>query len=163
VRIFADDIVALLDRLDAWPAVIVGTSMGGYVALQLALMERVRIGKLVLCHTACSRRVPPEVMSERLAALRAGDMADYARVAVTHSLGPDAPDALVRRVVDMVAANDKTAFVQIFAGEALDFDLYADLSSLSLPTCVISSEADKVVPYARSLELHRGIAGAQLK
>lgn len=163
VQRYADDVIALLDTLQAWPAVIVGTSMGGYVALAIALKERSRVAKLVLCHTACSRRVPPDVMAERLAALRSGTMRDYAKVAVKHAVSRFASDDLRRRVVDMLGANDQAAFIQIFSGTTLDFNFCAQLPSLSLPALIISSEEDQVVPYTRSVELHHGMPNAPLK
>lgn len=163
VQIFAGDMVRLLDSLQAWPAVIVGTSLGGYVALQIALQEGARVKKLALCHTACSRRVPSEVMAERLAALQSGEMLDYARVAAKTAVAPSATAAIRQCVVDMLGANDKATFTKIFSGTTLDFDLCAQLPFLSIPTLIISSEDDKVVPYARSLELHRGIADSRLE
>ncbi len=163
VDIFASDVITLLDRLSAWPATIVGTSMGGYVALAIALRECARLDRLVLCHTACSRRVPPDVMAERLAALHAGDMSDYARVAAKTAIAPAASDDLRARVVDMIGANDKEAFIDIFSGTTLDFDYCSSLSFVRIPTLIISSPDDKVVPHARSLELHEKIAGAKFE
>jgi 3-oxoadipate enol-lactonase len=163
VDIFATDIIALLDRLSAWPATIVGTSMGGYVALAIALREQARLDKLVLCHTACSRRVPPDVMAERLAALHAGDMSDYARVAAKTAIAPTAAAALQARVIEMIGANDQAAFIDIFSGTTLDFDYCSSLSTIRIPTLVITSPDDKVVPYARSLQLHDNIPGAKLE
>jgi 3-oxoadipate enol-lactonase len=163
IKGFAAEIVSLLDSLKAWPIVLVGTSMGGYIALTIAMQEQARIRKLVLCHTACSRRVPPDVMAERLAALHAGEMPDYARVAVKHAIAPTASEELRGRVIEMLGKNDKKAFIQIFSGDALDFNLCGQLATLTLPTLIISNEDDKVVPYPRSVELNQGIPNSRLE
>lgn len=162
VDIFADDIAALLNHLDAWPATIVATSMGGYMALTLALRFGSEIEKLVLCHTACSRRVPEAVMRERLAALGSSDMYGYARVAVQHAVGQDTSPDIVRRVENMIASNDQGAYTAVFSSGGLDFDVCSRLSEIQCPTWVIGSREDQVVPYARSQELAAGIKGAEL-
>lgn len=161
VAIFADDVQCLLDELDAWPACVVGTSMGGYMALTLALRNPLRVKRLVLCHTACSRRVPPTVMAERLAALRSGDMHSYAATAVRHALSPDAAPAVRQQVENMLAANDQRAYLAVFGGQALDFDLCTRLSELRMPTLVIGSADDQVVPIERARQLAAGIAGSR--
>lgn len=161
VDIFADDVYRLLDELGVWPAHVVGTSMGGYMALTLALRGPLRVTRLVLCHTACSRKVPPAVMAERLAALRNGDMRSYAATAVRHALSPDASPAVRQQVQEMLAANDQQAYLAVFGGQALDFDLCARLAELRMPTLVIASEGDQVVPIERSRQLASGIAAAR--
>jgi pimeloyl-ACP methyl ester carboxylesterase len=161
VEIFANDVHRLLDELGAWPACVVGTSMGGYVALTLALRDPLRVKRLVLCHTACSRKVPPAVMAERLAALRSGDMGSYAATAVGHALSPDTSLAVRRKVQEMLAANDQQAYLAVFGGQALDFDLCARLDELRMPTLVIAGENDQVVPVERSRQLAAGIFGAR--
>jgi pimeloyl-ACP methyl ester carboxylesterase len=50
-RIFADDVVALMDCLDAEDAIVVGHSMGGRVAQLLALDHPKKVHKLVLAST----------------------------------------------------------------------------------------------------------------
>lgn len=162
VDIFADDVGALLDALDAWPAMVVGTSMGGYMALTLALKEPTRVSRLVLCHTACSRKVPAQVMAERLAALQAGNMRDYARVAIGHALHASVASDVRQRVENMLAANDQQAYLLVFGGGALDFDVCGHLEGIRMPTLVITSRDDKVVPFERSAQLAQGIAGARL-
>ena len=162
VDIFADDVRALLDALNVWPAMVVGTSMGGYMALTLALKEPARVSRLVLCHTACSRKVPAQVMAERLAALKAGDMRDYARVAIGHALHASVASEVRQRVETMMAANDQEAYLQVFGSGALDFDVCGRLDGIRMPTLVIASRHDQVVPFERSAQLAQGIVGARL-
>lgn len=161
VKIFAEDIVFLLKHLGVARATIIGTSMGGYMAQTIALEYPALVEKLVLCHTACSRRVPEKIMRERLAALEVMDMAAYAKVAIAHAVGPDTEESVKQRIVDMIAANDHTAYLIIFGEGGLDFDLCSRLGELDVPSWVISSELDQVVPFARSQELHERIAGSQ--
>lgn len=49
---YADDFIAVLDDLDIHePAVFVGVSMGGYIAMQVAARHVERVAGLLLCHT----------------------------------------------------------------------------------------------------------------
>ncbi len=162
IKLFAEDVSLLLQHLDVEKAIVVGTSMGGYVAQTIALEQPETVVKLVLCHTACSRRVPEQIMTERLTALANLNMADYAKLAVTRALAPDGDDAVKQRVVEMIAANDHAAYSIIFGEGALDFDLCARLTELEVPCWVITSEQDQVAPNERSWELQQKIAGSTL-
>ncbi len=51
MREMADDVAALLDKLSIRQAVVVGFSMGGYAALQLANLHRERVAGLILADT----------------------------------------------------------------------------------------------------------------
>ena len=47
----ADDVVALLGRLDIGPAVVAGVSMGGYVAMAMLRRHPLQVGAVVLIDT----------------------------------------------------------------------------------------------------------------
>ena len=62
----ADDLAALLDRLDVARATVLGMSMGGYAALAFAARHRDRLSALVLADTrAASLRAGIEAMRDR--------------------------------------------------------------------------------------------------
>ncbi|MFT6398083.1 MAG: pimeloyl-ACP methyl ester carboxylesterase [Bradymonadia bacterium] len=52
----ADDAVAILDELDVQQAHVMGLSMGGMIAQEMALAHPERIADLVLCCTMCGNR-----------------------------------------------------------------------------------------------------------
>ena len=52
IRAIAEDVAALLDRLDVETAHVMGISFGGFVAQELALAYPERLGKLVLASTS---------------------------------------------------------------------------------------------------------------
>lgn len=62
----ADDLVAVLDRLDVERAVVVGHSMGGYVAAVLAARRHERVSALVLADGGLPLPVPPLVDPDAL-------------------------------------------------------------------------------------------------
>jgi pimeloyl-ACP methyl ester carboxylesterase len=57
IPLFADDVAALLDALDAAPARVVGLSMGGMVAFQLAVSHPEVVKRLVIVNSAPEARL----------------------------------------------------------------------------------------------------------
>ena len=106
----ADDVAELLDHLGVADAAVVGSSMGGRVALELAARHPDRVNSLVLLCPAY-RGVPSSAAVAALAAaedrlLEAGDVVGAVRLNVDTWLGPEA-SAEVR---DQLTAMQRRAF-----------------------------------------------------
>ena len=86
----ADDLLALLDALDARPAQLVGLSMGAQVALRIALQEPAAVRSLTLVDGALEGFRWSDAWSQRwratTAAARCGDVAEAKRVWLDHEL-----------------------------------------------------------------------------
>ena len=159
---YADDVISLLDHLGIERCSLVGTSMGGYVALMVASLVPERLDRLVLAHTACSRQVPPDLLRERVEALsRSATMADYAAVVVEQALHSSAGAAVRRSLRRLIGANDMATYRIILSSGALDFDLCSIVAPL-VPSLIVTSDDDRVVPSSRSWQLARLIPGTQL-
>ena len=69
-KIFAEDVIALLDDLEIADAIIVGHSMGGRVAQLLALDYPARVKKLILAstgaHYPATKGLPLKIMKEMI-------------------------------------------------------------------------------------------------
>ena len=115
----ADDVAALLDELEIGSAAVVGSSLGGRVALELATLHPERVTSLVLLCPAFGGggRTPAAVAfgeaEDRL--LEAGDVAGAVELNVRTWLGPEASEA----TRDLVRAMQRRAFyVQLEAETA---------------------------------------------
>lgn len=112
----ADDVAELLDHLGVTDAAVVGSSMGGLVALELTTLHPDRVNSLVLLCPAY-RGVPPSAAAEAFDAaedllLETGDVAGAVKLNVDTWLGPEA-SAEVR---DQLTAMQRRAFeVQLAA------------------------------------------------
>ncbi|MGH9076564.1 MAG: alpha/beta fold hydrolase [Acidimicrobiales bacterium] len=163
----ADDVAGLLDHLRAAPAVVVGYSMGGSVALLLWRRHPQCVAGLVLQSTALQWRTslrdravwsalagvdfglrlrPPRGITER-----------YLRRAVAHcpELAPQLSwlQAEIRR-------GDPASIAA--AGRALGaFDARSFARRVDVPTAVIVSTRDRLVRPARQRQLARAIPGAR--
>lgn len=74
----ADDLLALLDRVQVSTAVLIGLSVGGMIAQRIAVRAPERVAALVLCDTA-AKIGAPEMWVERIAAVETdgiGSIAD---------------------------------------------------------------------------------------
>jgi pimeloyl-ACP methyl ester carboxylesterase len=136
--------LALLERLKLQDVVIVGNSVGGWIAAEMALRHSPRIAGVVLLN-ACgidtgspSRHIvdPMKLAPAERAALAFHDPARYA-------IAPTTPEALTQ-----MAANQST--LRIYAGEPFMHDpsLHVRLSHMPVPARVIWGESDGIVDVA---------------
>jgi 3-oxoadipate enol-lactonase len=163
----ARDALAVLDAAGLERAHVVGASLGGMVAQELALAHPERLDKLVLvCTTPGGEESLP--MPERTVALFARaqtlDPLDALRRFVVNSLSSHAPTALVEEVFAYRVENppDPDGWrAQLAAGTS--HDALARLGNLDLPTLVVHGTEDHVVDHRNALLLAERIPGARLE
>jgi pimeloyl-ACP methyl ester carboxylesterase len=164
----ADDVAALVQEMGVERCIAVGYSMGGTIAQLLSRRHPTLLDGLVLCATAATfHGTPREVLLSRMAT--AGSI--LAGVPLIRPFGCAAMGALrgwgwVRRSswwgLDEVARHDWTRIVE--AGrEVCRFDGRSWLPDTSVPTSVIATRDDQVVPYRRQLALARAIPGSTVR
>ena len=163
IEVLADDIAAVVRKLDLPPIHFLGTSMGGFVGQALALAHPELCRSLVLCHTGPRMSIPPDILEARVRALESAPLEDYAPLVVEQALAPGASSALQSWVRDMIVRNDKRAYTQVLTEGLSDFDVSARVASIGVPTLVIIGELDRVIPPDQGRELARTIPGAQLR
>lgn len=156
---YVRSVVGFLDALGVERAAVAGLSMGGAVALTLALDHPARVAALVLADTGARLRVSPAILAATAdpAALATGadDMA-------ASSFGPGASPALRRELADELrAAAPGVVHGDFLACDA--FDVLARLGELRVPALVVCGTEDRFAPprYAEYLRDH--IAGARLE
>ncbi len=163
------DALAVLDDAGIERAHVVGVSLGGMVAQQLALAHRDRVGSLVLgCTSPGGRRgVPPWRLLASAAArpfLGPGGTFDLVApdlyAARTRRERPErVREDYERRVRE--GTDPRTIWAQLAA--AAGHDVRVRLSELAgIATLVLHGEEDRLVPPARARELAAAIPGARL-
>jgi pimeloyl-ACP methyl ester carboxylesterase len=131
----AGDLIGLMDTLGISRASVLGISMGGRIALALALAHPDRVERLVLVST--SARVTDR---RRMKALMLIGLLPGLRPA--NSLAPHA----------MRAQFDAST----------RYNCVARLDRIAQPALVVHGRGDVIVPLELGEEMHRGITGAQL-
>ncbi|RYZ42730.1 MAG: alpha/beta fold hydrolase [Myxococcaceae bacterium] len=172
VELMAQDVLALMDAQGWVSAHVVGHSLGGLVALEVARRARERVRSLALLCTFASGAVPTRMTPRMLAmglrtqlgtrrmrrhaflrmVLAPGELEQVDKDALAEQLArffghdlADQPPVAMRQFQAMRRA-DATPFLGGFAG---------------LPTLVVSAEHDPIAPPSAGRALALGIPGAR--
>jgi 3-oxoadipate enol-lactonase len=164
VEAMAGDVAALLDELETPPAHVVGLSLGGCVALALALDHPARVRSLTLVNSFARLSVDARGAfrgAARLALLACAPMRTVA-AHVARGLFPR-PDQreLYLAAVASLAATSRRTYLAALRGLAA-FDARRRLGELRCPTLIVAGAGDRTVPRASTRRLQRAIAGAEL-
>jgi 3-oxoadipate enol-lactonase len=145
-------------------AIVCGLSMGGYVALELWRRAPERFAGLVLANTragadseegASGRRA----LAERLGAEGNGFLVEKPPPLLT----ADAPEQLWARVKGIIAAQPASAIAAASLGMAERPDSTGDLAGISVPTVVVTSSGDTLIPPDATSPMADQIPGATLR
>jgi pimeloyl-ACP methyl ester carboxylesterase len=136
IELMAADALGVLDALGISRADALGISLGGRIALELALGHPERVEKLILVST--SARVVRSRRRRRLYPILAG-------LPLFRSRYPQPRYAFVRQME-----------------ASTGYDARPRLHQLTMPTVVLHGRSDRAAPLGMAEELHRGIPGSQL-
>jgi pimeloyl-ACP methyl ester carboxylesterase len=169
IRLFADDTAGLMETLDLQDAFVLGISMGGYIAQELALNYPEKVRRLVLGCTGCGGGRVVRMSAERMEKF-------------TANAGLN-PSEILQKNMDIYFSDDFVAmnpekieeFIQISLRHHQSADAFerqfdaclrhdtADrLSRIAIPTLILTGDDDPLVPPANSHILKELIPGADL-
>jgi 3-oxoadipate enol-lactonase len=164
------EVVALLDHLGVGKTHVLGTSLGGFVAQELALARPDLVDRLVLVCTSYGGRGPQ--------AMSPGALSDMMGLG-TFSAEAAARKALEAATGEVYRAEKPAEFEQIMRWRLADspsmvsyyeqakagarFDLSGAVGHITSPTLVIHGEEDRYVPPANARALAEAIPGAKLR
>jgi 3-oxoadipate enol-lactonase len=170
IAMLADDTAALIDHVDFAPAHIVGVSMGGMIAQELALRHPAKVRSLVLgCTTPGG---PKEIRAEGNAFAAAyslepmsAEKRGTALAQAVYSQGhlarhPEIIEAMIearrQRPIDPVALGHRMKALS-------EHDTYDRLPKISCPTLIITGKDDALISWENSRLLAQRIPGAALE
>jgi pimeloyl-ACP methyl ester carboxylesterase len=142
---FAADLWALLDALAIERVAVLGFSLGGAVALEMALLRPARVQRLIVCNTLASYRTDTwrkwieahaQIALVRLVGLRRA-----ARVIARRMFPHDDQAPKRQRVVDVVGANPRRPYLDTVHA-LIGWSAIERLAALHMPTLVIAAEHD---------------------
>lgn len=146
---------------------LAGLSMGGYVALAVALREPERVSRLALLDTN-ARADTPEQTERRRAAIALAEDGRFAEVPpslVPLLLSPAHQNtpAMVRTVLDMAERIGPAAFVRQQTAIMGRPDVRDRLEFIRCPTLVLCGEQDALTPPSVHEDLRNGIRDARME
>jgi 3-oxoadipate enol-lactonase/4-carboxymuconolactone decarboxylase len=160
----ASDAVELLDHLGVERASLCGLSLGGMVALRVAVRHPGRVERLVLACTAAELG-PSEAWAARAETVRAAATASVLTDTLlarwfTPGFVEHHPE-VAHELAAMLAEVDPEGYAGCCEAIAA-MDQRGELGSVRAPTLVLCGADDPVTPPVRGLELQAGIPGASL-
>lgn len=158
-----DDLVlaylVLIEQLDLSNVVVVGNSVGGWIAAEMALRQSPRIAGMVLLNavgidTGSAEHPIGDPMKLPPAERAAFSFHDPQRFALAPS-GPDAAAAMLR--------NQET--LRVYAGDPFMYDpsLRTRLAQIAIPTLVMWGESDRIVDVAYGQRYASSIPNARFE
>ena len=161
----ARSVITLIDHLGAGPAVLVGHSMGGMVAQEVAALAPDRLAGLVLASTSPAFGQPGgdwqrDFLQSRFAPLDAGlGMAGLAAQLVPAMVAPGTSPTVLAAAQAMMAAVPEATYRQAVTA-LVNFDRRLNLPQIAVPTAVITGEHDRTAAPEVSRRMAERIAGA---
>jgi 3-oxoadipate enol-lactonase len=167
----ADDAAGVLDALGIDRAHIVGISMGGFIALQLAEHHPDKVAKLVLTstsaggktHVPASRQIGLMLVRPRWPWT---DIGQVARRTYTIIMAPgyaaSHPDEMENIATIARHRPQSGAAYRRQLNACLQHDATARLKDITAPTLVVHGEEDPLVPFPNGVFLAEQIPGARL-
>ena len=164
------DVVALLDHLNVRKTHVLGTSLGGFVAQDLAIQRPDLVERLVLVCTSYGRGGP-----ESMSPWALSDMIGLPSLSVERTVRrgletatseayraqrPEEFEQIVRwRLADSPSLS--AHYDQMRAGAR--FDASREVGTITSPTLVIHGSKDRYVPVANAAALAKAIPNAKLR
>jgi 3-oxoadipate enol-lactonase len=165
---YADDVAGVLDTLQIERAVIVGHSMGGYVAFALWRRHRARVRALVLANTRATPDTIETIERRRTmieTAMEQGSSA-VANMEIAGLMGktsrdrrPDVYDAMHR----MMAQAPVEGIIGALEAMIERPDSTPTLATLDVPTLIIAGDEDVIISPRDARTLQAAIPGSRLE
>ncbi len=163
---FAQDIHGLLEQVNLGPVILIGHSMGGYVALAFAGQFPHMLRGLVLVGTKAGNDTPEAAAGRRATAekVRAEGSKVVVEAMAPKMLAPNNHDrTMSEQVRRFMAPSKPEGVIGALLGMAERPDSTAMLAGIAAPTLVITGADDAIIPPTESEKLATAIRGAQLK
>lgn len=160
----AEEVCRLMDQAGLGKAIIAGHSMGGGVALMLALNHPERVRALLLVATGARLKMRPDFLEQ---ARQTAEEFGSRKPASTHIIPaaqmvhPGLPAAVVHSLENLIGdASAQATYADFEANN--HFDVMSRLSEIKVPVLVIGGSGDKMAPEKFCRFLSDNIAGARL-
>jgi pimeloyl-ACP methyl ester carboxylesterase len=161
IQDYADFMTAFLDALKLKSAVIAGWSMGGAIAMDMALRHPGRVEALILVATAAKFNIP----ADRVEAMRAVTMGRAPQAFTTDGYSPrtikENFDVVREGWMEQIKTDPRVRYTDIVA--CTKVDLRDAIAKIDKPTLIVAGKDDVITPPADAEQIRSRINGARLE
>ena len=165
MQAMAADVAHLMEARGLRGAAVVGFSMGGYVAIQLALRHRERLGGLVLADTRAEED-SPSAKQGRLATIekvRAQGMRALVEQMMPNLVSPHtraSDPSVLLHLEHLMFEQDAEGAIPAIQGMMERPDVRGKLAGLNIPCLVVCGADDAITPIDASVRLAQAFRGS---
>jgi pimeloyl-ACP methyl ester carboxylesterase len=163
MRAAAERTLGAMEEAGIDHAVVCGLSLGGYVAFELWRRARDRVAGLVLANTRAVADSDEAAAGRRALADRLRAEGNILAQEPPPLLSEDAPAEIVERVRGWIADQPGEGIAAAAVGIAERPDSTPDLEAIHVPTLVVTSTGDRMIPAEVSVEMGEKILGARIE
>ncbi len=165
IEFFVDDLIGLLNHLNIQQAIVVGLSMGGYIALRAIEKHPDRFKGLVLCDTR-SEADSNEGKIQRavqINSIKSEGVKPFAEEYIKNIFAPESMterNESVRLIQSIIERTAPSSLFGTLLALAARTDTTDSLSSIKVPTCIIVGEKDVLTPVSAAEKMKENIPHA---
>ena len=165
---YADELLSQLSSSDQGPCVLIGHSMGGYIALAVAEKDPDRVRGMVLFHSTAFADADTDEQREKrqhaqnLLETEGGQA--FVEKSVPAMFSETHRESLATEVTQLIDAHKSLPTEAMLAGlQAIRTrpDRSGALQNAGFPILIIAGREDKAIPFERSEELKQQLPNAQ--
>jgi pimeloyl-ACP methyl ester carboxylesterase len=165
--VYAHDILALADALDLPRFIVIGLSMGGQIAMEIAAIAPHRLLGLVLTDTYAPLDNPQKKAGRLALADRidAEGLHGYAAEALPKLLSPTTlakNPQLASDVLQMMQRQPTAGAADALRARVQRRDYIPILSAIDIPTLIVVGSEDQFTPVAEAVVMHAAIRNSTL-
>lgn len=168
ISLFSEDVYQLMKAIRVEDAYFLGYSMGGRIALELALNHPESVKALVLANSSVGLTPPPAESIERrramLELLDKGDMKAFAEMMTTNAFSPgfkSSNPVEFEKYMKVKLQNQPEGFARIMRLLGVPASP-PDLGKVKCPVLLIAGENDSIMGAEQGKQTHKAIVGSKL-
>jgi len=164
---FADDLFSFMDALKIDKAIIVGLSMGGYIALHAIEKNAARIAGLLLCDTQCAADTQEgrDKRKKTISFIQKNGLEVYSEESLKNLFAPASFQSKKEEVlfIKNTILDTKPENICLTLQALADRkETCTTLKNIEVPVLILVGKEDKITPPEAAEKMHREIIGAEI-
>lgn len=159
---FAKDLVSLFDALKLPRAVLLGVSMGGWIAQRFALDNGERLNGVVLSSTSNGEVMKGVLGKDPKETLKERTWREVSEMLISGAFPPSTDPGIVKALLSRIDTWNEQVITEALAS-IVPFDTSKELHKLKVPTLIMVGSEDDQLPVSVSENMHRVIPDSRLE